>query len=159
LTKGIVKVSSSAFSLRVRLGEYEVEISGDRDEVLKTVNELSSIVANVSNAFEPLKVKVSTTSLTVKPPKGKPPIPMEEYPKISRKLSCSKAILHLLESEWGKWRPRTLSELEEALKANSIHYPASTLSSVLRWLANKGRVRRWKTDAGYVYILAEKEES
>jgi hypothetical protein len=25
-------------------------------------------------------------------------------------------------------------------------------------LVRSGKVRRWKTDAGYVYILAEKEE-
>jgi hypothetical protein len=158
LANEIVKVSSSAFSIRVRLGEYEVEISGNREDVLKTVEDLPNIVANVSKAFEPLKGKVPTASLTIKASKEKPAIPMEEYPKIPQKLSCSKAILQLLESEWGKWRPRTLAELEQALKANSIHYPTSTLSSVLRWLARRGKVRRWKTDAGYVYILAEKEE-
>lgn len=158
MVKELVKVADSAFSLRVRLGEYEVEICGDRGDVIKTVEELPKLVASVSKAFEPLKTKVPTASLTVKASKEKPHVPMEEYPKIPRKLSCSKAILQLLESEWGKWRPRTLSELEEALKANSIHYPTSTLSSVLRWLAKRGKVRRWKTDAGYVYILVEEGE-
>jgi len=152
-----VKVASSAFSVRVRLGEYEVEICGTREDVLKTIDELPSLVASVSKAFEPLKTKVPTASLTIKPSKKELPIPMEEYPKIPQKLSCSKAILQLLESEWGKWRPRTQAELKEALEANSIHYPPSTLSSVLRWLVKRGKVRRWKTDTGYVYILAEKE--
>jgi len=157
--KKTVKVANSAFSIRIRLGEYEVEICGDREDVLKTVDELPSLVASVSKAFEPLKAKVPTASLTIKSSREKPQIPMEKYPKIPQKLSCSKAILQLLESEWGKWRPRTQSELEGALKANMIQYPTSTLSSVLRWLAKRGKVRRWKTDAGYVYILAEEEEA
>lgn len=158
MAKEVVRIADSAFSLRVRLGEYEVEICGDRRDVIKTVEELPKLVASVSKAFEPLKTKVPTASLTIKASKENLNVPMEEYPQIPRNLSCSKAILRLLESEWGKWRPRTLSELEDALKANSIHYPTSTLSSVLRWLAKRGKVRRWKTDAGYVYILVEEGE-
>jgi uncharacterized membrane protein len=49
-----------------------------------------------------------------------------------------------------------MPEIIEALKANGVHYPATTLSGVLMWLVKKGKVRRWKTDEGYVYILAEK---
>ena len=73
--------------------------------------------------------------------------------------NCSQAVLKLLETEWGAWRPRILSEIVGALKANAIHYPSTTLSGVLSWLVKKGKVRRWKTDAGYVYILAEKEKT
>jgi len=47
--------------------------------------------------------------------------------------------------------------LKEALKTNKMNYPGRTLTRILLKLARKKKVRRWKTDAGYVYILAEKE--
>ena len=43
------------FSLRIRFGEYEVELCGTRKEVLETLNDLSALVANVSKAFEEAK--------------------------------------------------------------------------------------------------------
>jgi predicted transcriptional regulator len=51
--------------------------------------------------------------------------------------------------------PRTLPEIVEAMRANAVHYPATTLSGVLNWLVRKGKVKRWKTDKGYVYVLAQ----
>jgi len=74
-------------------------------------------------------------------------------PVIGGSGSCSEAVLRLLESDWGRQAPRTLPELVEALRANAVHYPASTLSGVLAWLVRRGRVKRWKTERGYVYIL------
>jgi hypothetical protein len=47
--------------------------------------------------------------------------------------------------------------LREALKANGLDYPARGLAAVLLGLGKQEKVRRWNTDAGYVYILAEKE--
>jgi hypothetical protein len=47
--------------------------------------------------------------------------------------------------------------LKEALKANGLRYPGRTLAGVLLGLVRKGEVKRWKTDAGCVYILAEEE--
>jgi hypothetical protein len=42
----------------------------------------------------------------------------------------------------------------EAMRVNAVHFPVTTLSGVLNWLVRKGRVKRWKTDKGYVYVLA-----
>ncbi|MGC9346450.1 MAG: hypothetical protein ACP5ER_06660, partial [Candidatus Bathyarchaeales archaeon] len=55
------------------------------------------------------------------------------------------------------WRPRTFAELKEALKANGLRYPGRKLAGVLLGLVKNGKVRRWKTDAGHVYILAEEK--
>ncbi len=128
------------FSFRVKMGQQEIEISGTRDEVIKTIEELPSIVANISKAFETTKNMDTAKSAT------------STYPHISSS-SCSKAVLHLLETDWGK-QPKTLTELGEALKANALHYPSTTLSGVLAWLVRKNKIKRWKTDKGYVYVLA-----
>ena len=81
----------------------------------------------------------------------------QKYPKIYHPESCSEALLGLLATDWGRWRPRTVDELKEALKANGLEYPGRTLAGVLLGLVNKEKVRRWRTDAGCVYILAEEE--
>ena len=153
------EADKSPFSFRVRVGEHEVEICGERQEVLQTIEKLPELLKNVSDAFKTMRVKATVVNVTT--PKEEAaktkgiPLP---YPKISKAESCSKAILQLLESDWGRWRPRTLRELSEALEANAIHYPTSTISGVLNRLVKRGFIRRWKTDEGYVYILAEKEE-
>ncbi|MGB9134050.1 MAG: hypothetical protein WCC63_00455 [Candidatus Bathyarchaeia archaeon] len=154
------------FSLRIKINQNEVEISGTQKEVLTTIKELPRIVEKVSKAFT--RTTRETPPTTAEKPAEKPitvrlttPATMQSkmYPSIKGAKNCSEAVVKLLETEWGTWKPRTMPEIVEALKANALHYPPSTLSGVLMWLVKKGKVRRWKTDAGYVYILAEKEEA
>ncbi len=144
------------FTIRIKIGQNEIEISGSQREVLKTIQDLPKLVENITKAFTPKNTKETTTE---KPSVTMISVPSSTtskiYPSIRKAKNCSQAVLKLLETEWGAWRPRTLSEIVEALKANAIHYPSSTLSGVLSWLVKKGKVKRWKTDAGYVYILAE----
>jgi len=128
------------FSFRVKMGQQEIEISGTREEVIKTIKELPSLVASISKAFESTENMRTAKSVT------------STYPSISSS-SCSEAVLQLLGTDWGK-QSRTLTELGEALKANTLHYPSTTLSGVLAWLVRKNKIKRWKTDKGYVYVLA-----
>ena len=154
VVKGVLK---GVFAFRVKMGDYEVEINGDREEVLKTIKELPGLMVDVYKAFEVSKPK-TTATLTVKTSAGKEEeAPVQKFPKILRVKSCSEAILKVLETDWGKWRPRTVAELKEALKANGLRYPGRALAGVLLGLVRKGKIRRWKTDAGCVYILAEEE--
>jgi predicted transcriptional regulator len=146
------------FVFRLRTGEYEVEICGTREEVLKTIEDLPGLAANLHKAFEGLKPKtVATLTVKAAAEASKEEALMQKYPKIQRTDKCDEAILRILETDWGKWRPRTVEELKEALKANGLSYPGSSVARVLMGLVKKGLVRHWKTDAGYVYILAEKE--
>jgi multidrug efflux pump subunit AcrB len=154
--KGVKEVGKN-FVFRVKMGEYEVEIGGSREEVLKTIEELPSLAVNVHKAFESLKPKTVAT-LTVRKEGAKEEALMQKYPKILRSEKCDEAVLRILESDWGKWRPRTVAELKDALKANELNFSAREIAAALLSLVRKGVIRRWKTDAGQVYILAEKEE-
>ncbi|MEM0357199.1 MAG: hypothetical protein QXL77_02325 [Candidatus Bathyarchaeia archaeon] len=145
------------FSIRVKIGEHEVEVKGSRSEVLETIKELPNLMPSFSKAFENLKAKEATVAIKAVPTAIKTESPVERYPKIPKVESCSEALLKVLESDWGKWRPRTVTELKEALAANNLHFPGRTLAADLLALVRKGVVRCWKTDKGYVYILAEKE--
>jgi len=149
--------SGAGFVFRVKIGDYEVEVKGTRSEVLETINDLPSLVHNVEKAFDATRPKkFATLTLKTETPKEEKNA-SEKYPKIPNSESTDEAILNLLETEWGKWRPHTLEELRDALKANGFNYPARTLAAVLIDLGKREKVRRWNTDAGYVYILAEKE--
>ena len=130
-----------SFSFRVKIGSQEIEISGSKEEVMKTIEELPLLMGMVSKAFGSTK-KGEETSQSVG----------SVYPSVSAS-SCSEAVLQLLSSDWGK-QPRSLPELGEALKANAVYYPSTTISGVLAWLVRKNKIKRWKTDKGYVYVLA-----
>jgi hypothetical protein len=129
------------FSFRVKIGQREIEISGTREEVMKAIEELPQLMETVSKAFESTKNKEETAQTGG-----------SVYPSVSAS-GCSEAVLQLLASDWGK-QPRSLPELGEALKANAVYYPSTTVSGVLAWLVRKNKIKRWKTDKGYVYVLA-----
>jgi hypothetical protein len=148
---------SRSFVFRVRFGEYEVEVGGTRDEVLRTIEDLPSLIGSVNKAFDGVRPKKVAT-LTVKTEAARDEnAASEKYPTIPAAKTRNEAVVRLLETDWGKWRPRTLEELRDALKANGLEYPARTLAEVLLDLVKQEKIRRWNTDSGYVYILAEKE--
>jgi len=144
------------FAFRVKIGEYEVEIKGTREEVKKTIEELPILITNVNKAFDIIKPKTVAT-LTVKTGTTKEETHTQKYPKITPTENCDGAVIRVLETDWGKWRPRTIDELREALQANGLNYSGRVLATVLMGLVKKGKIRRWNTDAGFVYILVEEE--
>ena len=164
LPKKVVKEEKpEGFAFRIKLGEYEVEIQGTHKDVTETLKDFPNILATINKAFENIKPKtVATLTVKTEPtPKVKetPKTPTQTYPKITGVVNCKDAILGLLETDWGKWRPRTMDELNDAMKANKIKYTQRTLDRTLNKLADKGLVRRWNTTTGFVYILAEKKPS
>jgi len=147
-------MSRSAFRLRVRIGEMEVELGGEKEEVLSTLDDLNGIVERVSEAF---KVETKTASGKAGQQKAQPPSAM--FPRIPRTAQCGEAVTALLSTEWGR-TPRAISELREAMEANAVFFPKTTLSGVLVWLVKKGKIRRWKDKKrGYLYVLNEAEGS
>jgi hypothetical protein len=148
---------------KVKKKKIKEKDEGTHKEVTKTLEKLPNLITNVHKAFENVKPKTVAT-LTVKtepPPKAKamPKTPAQTYPKIKSATNCEDAVLRLLETDWGKWRPRTMEELKDAIKANKIKYTKRTLTKTLNKLADKGMVRRWSTNTGFVYILAEEKPS
>jgi len=146
------------FVFRVRVGDFEFEVCGSREEVLRTVEDLPGLVGSVREAFEVLRPR-SVATLTVKADAGKKEeaVVAQKYPKIVATDKCDEALLRVLGTDWGKWRPRTMGELGDVLRANELEFSGRVMAGVLSGLVRKGVVRRWKTDAGFVYILAEKE--
>ncbi len=143
-------MSEPSFRLKVRIGNVEVELGGEREEVLATLDDLDLIVGKVSKAF-------SAEQPHVKAPRAEPQASIEKFPNIQRTSQCSEAVQGLLESDWGK-TPRMIGELRRAMEANAIYFPKTTLSGVLVWMVKKGSLRRWKDKKrGYLYMLNREE--
>ncbi len=141
-------MSHPPFHLKVRIGEMEVELGGEKSEVLAALDELPSIVEKVSASF-PIEVQ----SARQRPKKPQENHENESLPQIPRTTQCSEAVTSLLTDDWGK-TPRTISELREAMEANAVFFPKTTLSGVLVWLVKKGTVRRYKDKKrGYLYTM------
>ena len=131
------------FSLKVKIGEMEVELGGEKQEVLSTLDDLKEIVDKVTIAFNSAKPEVSLVEKA----------DALNYPKIPRTNQCGEAIVSLLSTDWGRI-PRAIGELREAMDANAIFVPNTTLSGVLIWLVKKDKLRRWKDrKRGYLYVI------
>jgi hypothetical protein len=156
-----VKQNSGSFSLRVKIGENEVELRGTRQEVLETIESIPDLVANINKAFENSKPKTMATITVKTAEETKPAKPSEtqiqNYPKIAATENVEHALVKILESDWGKWRPRTEEELKGALQTSELKFSERALASALDGLSRKGMLRRWNTNTGFVYILAEQK--
>ncbi len=141
-------MSCPPFHLKVKIGEMEVELGGEKDEVLSTLDDLPTIIEKVSSSFQ----GESTGHRPRQKKQVENGVP-EAMPQIPRTTQCSEAVTALLADPWGK-TPRTIAELREAMEANAVFFPKTTLSGVLVWLVKKGTVRRWKDKKrGYLYTM------
>ena len=146
-------MSRPPFLIKIRINEMEVELGGDKVEVLEALDDLPRIVEKFSSAFQP-----SHSNHRTRPRRQIEAIDPTNFPQIKGTSQCSEAVGALLSTEWGK-TPRTIAELREAMEANAIFFPKTTLSGVLVWLVKKGTVRRWKDKKrGYLYTM-NKDES
>ena len=141
-------MNKTPYSLKIRIKDMEVEIGGDKSEVLATLDDLDDIVGKVKHAFNseqktPKTVEIRTEDQLIG----------DEFPKIKGTTQCGETVTALLSTEWGK-SPRAIGELREAMEANAIFFPKTTLSGVLVWLTKKGSLRRWRDKKrGYLYVL------
>lgn len=137
---------TDAFTLRIRLGDREVELRGTREDVLTSLDDLPRMVERVAQAFA-RRTDAAVTS----------PAPTTmEYPSLTvdPSLSCPEAIQQLLDTPWGRNAPRKLSEILEAMRVNAVHYPVGTVKGRLTDLTKRGVLRRVKGPGGYGYLLA-----
>jgi hypothetical protein len=132
------------------MGNMEIELGGEREEVLQTLDELDMIIKKFSTAFNNDISYMHTNHDILNQS-------LKKFPQIPRTNQCGQAVISLLHTGWGD-TPRTIGELREAMEANAIYFPKTTLSGVLVWLVKKGNIRRWKDNKrGYLYVQNEEK--
>ena len=138
-------MSGLPFTIKIRFGNNEIEVSGSKEDVLEALNNFSNIMDKLTHAFNttPIKPTAEPTSLRE-----------VRIPSISVEpdTPCPEAILKILSTEWGQAKPRKLRELLEAMKVNAIHYPVGTVKGRLTDLTKRGVLRRIKEGREYGYI-------
>ncbi len=149
-------MSERPFTVRVKVGGNEVEISGTQVEVMNTLGNVSDIVKKVAEAFAEAQPHPSVP-IPVVESQGVVAASPEEYPSLSLDpgIACPEAIVRLLSTDWGRKQPRALGELLEAMKVSAIHYPEGTVKGRLTDLTKRGVLRRIKGERGYGYILVK----
>jgi hypothetical protein len=144
-------MSENPFSIRIKIGDCEVELSGSFAEVKQVLDELPSITDHMSDA---LKI----TSIQSKEKKASSFKPVEEKPPVIRApsdISCPEAITRILSTSWGRKQPRYFREILDTMKTNALHYPIGTVKGRLTDLTKKGVLRRIRSKKGYGYVLAK----
>jgi hypothetical protein len=79
--------------------------------------------------------------------------PTEEFPTIERPSGLNDAITKTLSTSWGKTRPRTWNDIDEALKHNALHFSKGSLTGSLTYLVKAARLRRVSINGVYAYTL------
>ena len=144
-------MDESSVTIRIKMSNYEVEITGSHVKVLQIIDELPKIVGNVITAFTP--APVLQTSI---PPEIVKKVE-EKFPTITAPpgMSCPEAIVAILSTDWGRASPKNLGEIMEAMKVNALHFPIGTLKGRLTDLTKKGTLRRIRGEKGYGYVIAK----
>ncbi len=150
-------MSDNSFSIRVKMGESEIELKGGKDDVLSVINDLPKIIPIISNSFNVSAIRVQQADTTSITPTE---FAKKDFPtlKLSPDVSCPEVIINILSTGWGKMEPRTLREIIEAMKINALHYPEGTIKGRLTDLTKRGVLRRIRTGMGYGYTLIKVPE-
>jgi len=137
-------LSEPRIILKLKIGETELQLEGSRQTVMEMVNQdIPKIIENIS--------KISLSRTIPEKALNTSQVGEEQYPSITAK-SCSEAILALLSTPWGR-KPKGLSQIKSALETNALHYSSKVIGFTLTRLTKKQKLRRWKTEAGFVYTI------
>jgi hypothetical protein len=79
--------------------------------------------------------------------------PTDELPTIERASGLNDAIIKVLSTSWGRTKPRTWNEIDEALKNNALHFSKGSLTGSLTYLVKATRLRRVSSGGIYGYTL------
>jgi hypothetical protein len=128
----------------------ELEISGTKEEISSAIGSIKEVMGELSGLLEDREGLSKSDGPATIPALSISSPGLGEIPVIGKTGSGSEAILKLLLSGWGA-KPRNIGEIKSALEANATPYPVTTISGILVHLVKTGKVKRWKTSAGYVY--------
>ena len=144
-------MSETPFTIRLKISNCEIELTGSRAEVMQTLDELPKIVGKVVETFNlPQESKTS-------PQQEPSETTSQEFPAITAQtgISCPDAIIAVLSTGWGREEPRYLNKILEAMKVNALHFPEGTVKGRLTDLTKRGILRRIRGEKGYGYVMAK----
>jgi hypothetical protein len=152
-------LSESRITIKFKVGGIELQLEGPRQLILDMIeNDLPKVfdsLAKITAEKQPPQPPTPIGQVTATPqptPSAPSPLEPETFPSISAE-SCADAIVALLSTDWGRRKPRPLSEIMAALEANALHYSRRVIGFTLTRLTRRQKVRRWKAKEGFIYTI------
>ena len=139
--------------IRVKFGEFEVELQGEVETISKAMDTLREIFTwmpqptTAASQSRPIEATTSTQPPTETP---KPALPNIE---IRKDDSLADIIVKMFSDPWGR-TPRRLSEVREALASYGLVHPKQSVAVALLRLSQAGKLRRFKEGGEYVYTAS-----
>lgn len=123
----------------------KISISGDTDYVKQTLPQVDELVDALKTAIgevEPVTMgqELQPSLVTLQPQDN------TQIPAITKSNDFTDTLLGLMGTPWGK-QPRTLPEIEEALRTNGEYRAKSTVATALLRLVKQGKLRRIRDSA------------
>ena len=138
--------NKETISLKLKLGNNELEISGPYNNVVNLINLLLPYLMHKSSKGRGEAVaekKAETESLlppSISIKKGEP---------------LTDILTKLFNTDWGH-NPKPLKEIIDVLNAYGLYYPKSTIAVTLNRLSQRGVIRRIKTkEKRFLYVSAK----
>ena len=129
-------------NLRIKLGENELEVSGEYDIVMDVINKLLPYLSRESVEISNITEKSIEKYDSELPPKI----------SITSGESLSEILKKVFNSSWGS-KPRQLKEIISVLESYGLYYPKSSIAVTLKRLVQRGAIRRIKSkDKHYLYV-------
>jgi hypothetical protein len=77
----------------------------------------------------------------------------DDFPVLPVGLGIADAIRVLLQTKWGKFAPRSMTEIAAALEVNEVHFTKGTLSGTLRSMTKREELERSKRNGKWIYTI------
>lgn len=132
--------------IRIKIENNEIELRGESDSVREFLEILLPLI----------KSEISVGDKIIEKPISAEPLPPIQ---ISDKEPVSEIILKLFSTSWAK-KPRSLSEVINALTSLGLYFQKSTIAVNLKRLVQRGKLRRIRDKDGiflYVPIIPPEE--
>ncbi len=139
-------------SLRIKIGDNELEISGDYDSVINIVDKLLPYLSSRESSRE------SNYESTEDAEDAAEELAMSDLPPsipIKKGEPLTEILSKLFDTKWGH-KPRPLKDIIEALNSYGLYYPKSTIAVTLNRLAQRGVIRRVRGKGKYYLYVSAK---
>lgn len=139
--------------IRVKFGEFEVELQGEVETIAKAMDTLREIFTwipqptTVVSRSRPIEASVTTQ------PPAETPQPTLPNIKIEKSDSLADIIVKMFSDAWGR-TPKRLNEVREALASYGLVHPKQSVAVALLRLSQAGKLRRFKEGGEYVYTAS-----
>ncbi len=139
--------------IRVKSGEFEVELQGEVETIAKAMDTLREIVSWIPQPTTAASQSRPTETTAPTQPPTETPQPTLPNIKIEKDDSLADIIVKMFSDPWGR-TPRRLSEVREALASYGLVHPKQSVAVALLRLSQAGKLRRFKEGGEYVYTAS-----